>query len=179
MVVHSKADILLMALWFLFLSTLCVLVVQICRWIKNRYVLVHCWFCNSPNRIHVSARNSFVCSACKQYNGFTPSGDYNKEIPEMYQTTGNPSAFVSQSKEAFVSHSNVLCAVCAQKQEQKLLELSRFEASADSKWDVEIEAFRQNLETRFDLCSPCKAKVRARVLQVGTVDALALSIFSA
>lgn len=83
----------------------------------------------------------------------------------MYQTNCNPSAFISQSKEAFVSHSNVLCAACAQKQEHKLLELSQFEASADANWDVEIEAFRQNLETRYDLCPPCKAKVRARVLQ--------------
>ncbi|KAL7064894.1 hypothetical protein AAHC03_05300 [Spirometra sp. Aus1] len=83
----------------------------------------------------------------------------------MHRTNCNPSAFISQSKEAFVSHSDVFCAACAQKQEHKLLELSQFEASADANWDVEIEAFRQNLETRYDLCSPCKTKVRSRILQ--------------
>ena len=45
---------------------------------------LNCWFCNTDNMVNVKEKEEWYCKKCDQYNGFTRSGDYNKEIAEMY-----------------------------------------------------------------------------------------------
>lgn len=48
---------------------------------------VNCWFCNTDQQVPWSSRDSFVCTQCDQYNGFTADGDYNKRISEQFFPT--------------------------------------------------------------------------------------------
>ncbi|XP_052902953.1 uncharacterized protein LOC128310369 [Anopheles moucheti] len=143
--------------------------------IRRRFpAKVNCWFCNHDTSVPYDQSNSFVCPACKQYNGFTADGDYNREIPEQYQQRLNnyyyhhPSNVTDDDKwdsstirssiggnGRFLSN-NGLCFGCNRNQELKIHQLASFVPEDEDNYDVEVEEYRKQLEQAYKLCGRCE-----------------------
>lgn len=122
---------------------------------------VTCHFCNKETFVFIVYKNSWECQECKQYNGFTKDGDYNKQIPEMQKESkktfclNSTPATPKQSAES----TNLLCSRCNSSQEQKLKELNNFEAKNENNFDEEYKIFKSKLDHIYDLCRGCKIKL--------------------
>uniref|UniRef100_A0A182VZ29 Ima1 N-terminal domain-containing protein n=1 Tax=Anopheles minimus TaxID=112268 RepID=A0A182VZ29_9DIPT len=142
--------------------------------IRRRFpAKVNCWFCNHDTRVPYDQSNSFVCPACKQYNGFTADGDYNREIPEQYQQRLNnyyyhhPSNVTDDDKwdsstvrssignGRFLT-SNGLCFGCNRNQELKIHQLASFVPEDEDNYDAEMEEYSKQLEQAYKLCGRCE-----------------------
>ncbi|XP_053659792.1 uncharacterized protein LOC128708836 [Anopheles marshallii] len=142
--------------------------------IRRRFpAKVNCWFCNHDTSVPYDQSNSFVCPACKQYNGFTADGDYNREIPEQYQQRLNnyyyhhPSNVTDDDKwdsstirssignGRFLSN-NGLCFGCNRNQELKIHQLASFVPEDEDNYDVEVDEYRKQLEQAYKLCGRCE-----------------------
>ncbi|KAL5110685.1 hypothetical protein TcWFU_007600 [Taenia crassiceps] len=151
----------------LFLCALCYFLYQILNLYFNRKIVVECWFCRSPSTVRAPDRNAFYCVSCKQYNGFTESGDYNRPLPAQYDASLNPRSFALPcNSNANNSKSNILCGLCAQRQAYKIDQLARFEPSNETDWDRELNQFKKELEGRCGLCPSCTIKVHRRINQI-------------
>ncbi|VDM17204.1 unnamed protein product [Hydatigera taeniaeformis] len=151
----------------LFLCALTYFLFQVLHLYFNRKILVECWFCRSLSTVKVSDRNAFFCISCKQYNGFTESGDYNRPLPAQYEANLNPYIFTSpRNLTVNNSKSDILCVLCAQRQAYKIDQLARFEPSNEASWDQELDQFKKELEGRCVLCPSCTIKVHRRINQV-------------
>ncbi|EAA01410.4 AGAP002023-PA [Anopheles gambiae str. PEST] len=135
---------------------------------------VNCWFCNHDTHVPYEQSNSFVCPACKQYNGFSADGDYNREIPEQYQQRLNnyhyhhPANVTDDDKwdSSTVRSvagsgrpqptSNGLCFGCNRNQELKIHQLASFVPENEDNYDAEVEEYRKQLEQAYKLCGRCE-----------------------
>uniref|UniRef100_A0A182M4S1 Ima1 N-terminal domain-containing protein n=1 Tax=Anopheles culicifacies TaxID=139723 RepID=A0A182M4S1_9DIPT len=142
--------------------------------IRRRFpVKVNCWFCNHDTRVPYDDSNSFVCPACKQYNGFTADGDYNREIPEQYQQRLNnyhfhhPSNITDDDKwdsstvrssigNGRFLNNNGLCFGCNRNQELKIHQLASFVPEDEDNYDAEVEEYSKQLEQAYKLCGRCE-----------------------
>ncbi|XP_050068528.1 uncharacterized protein LOC126556982 [Anopheles maculipalpis] len=143
--------------------------------IRRRFpAKVNCWFCNHDTRVPYDQSNAFVCPACKQYNGFTADGDYNREIPEQYQQRLNnyyyhhPSNVTdddkwdsstirsSGSNGRVAITSNGLCFGCNRNQELKIHQLASFVPEDEDNYEMEVEEYRKQLEQAYKLCGRCE-----------------------
>lgn len=79
-------------------------------------LLVVCHFCHGSQRIYASDKNQWWCSSsgCGQWNGFTATGDYNRDLCEMYDETLNARP---RARGVYVEPASVLCARCQGAQE--------------------------------------------------------------
>lgn len=121
---------------------------------------VTCHFCNKESSVFIVYKNSWTCQSCNQYNGFNKDGDYNKPIPEMQKENKktfclNAPATPKKQSEA----TNLLCHRCNASQEQKLKDLSNFEATNEDRFDEEYKVYKQKLDHIYDLCRACKQKL--------------------
>lgn len=136
----------------------------------------NCWFCDKFTRVSLFKTNSWTCSECKQYNGFTKDGDYNKEIPEMFarnRSTKEKQNYYTKTivdrrrsnvlKDAISRNENVLCDTCNRNQEIKLNKLSNYESKNEDTYDFEIEMYKNYLDQLYDLCNICKSKVKFEI----------------
>ena len=133
------------------------------------YLKKNCWFCNSLNCVSIFKTNSWTCANCKQYNGFTKDGDYNKIIPEMFNnnnSTAINNSYTIRNKNSFkknISNKNGLCEKCNINQEIKLNKLTNYESKNEDTYDFEIEMYRNYLDKLYDLCDMCKSKVKFEI----------------
>lgn len=137
---------------------------------KRFPITVNCWFCNANTRVPYNNRNSFVCSSCQQFNGFTESGDYNREIPEQHYSKLNASNnFYCQRADSTLSPSmNGLCEGCNRNQEMKIIQLANFKPRCEAKYDEEVEEYRQRLEDSYQLCQQCQRHLKKTLNRVKT-----------
>ena len=165
-------QILLFGTFSLFLCALFYFLYQLAHLYCNRQIRVECWFCRALSTVKAPDRNAFFCSTCSQYNGFTESGDYNRSLPAQFDESLNPrsSALPSSSNSSISkpSRSDILCALCTQRQAYKIAQLARFEASDEANWENELGHFKQKLESYCQLCPLCTLKVHKRIDQVLT-----------
>uniref|UniRef100_A0A182PRJ1 Ima1 N-terminal domain-containing protein n=1 Tax=Anopheles epiroticus TaxID=199890 RepID=A0A182PRJ1_9DIPT len=134
---------------------------------------VNCWFCNHDTQVPYDQFNSFVCPACKQYNGFTSDGGYNREIPEQYQQRLNnyhyhhPSNVTDDDKwdsstvrslagSGRLHTGNGLCFGCNRNQELKIHQLASFVPECEDNYEAEVEEYRRQLEQAYKLCGRCE-----------------------
>uniref|UniRef100_A0A182NCG8 Ima1 N-terminal domain-containing protein n=1 Tax=Anopheles dirus TaxID=7168 RepID=A0A182NCG8_9DIPT len=133
---------------------------------------VNCWFCNHDTHVPYDQSNSFVCPGCKQYNGFTADGDYNREIPEQYQQRLNnyhyhhpanvtdddkwDSTTVRSGTTGSVHTGNGLCFGCNRNQELKIHQLASFVPEDEDNYEAEVEEYRKQLEMAYKLCGRCE-----------------------
>nr|CDS17086.1 Heavy metal associated [Echinococcus granulosus] len=152
----------------LFLCALIYFLYRLLHLYLNRNILVECWFCQSLTTVKVSDRNAFFCFSCKQYNGFTESGDYNRSLPAQYDASLNPRGFILPRNSSIInnSKSDILCSLCTQRQAYKINQLARFEPSNEANWDRELSQFKKELESRCVLCPSCTIKVHRRINQI-------------
>uniref|UniRef100_A0A182K687 Ima1 N-terminal domain-containing protein n=1 Tax=Anopheles christyi TaxID=43041 RepID=A0A182K687_9DIPT len=173
--------------WLILLGTIVVPLVVICFVsivtfvnlylnVRRRFpAKVNCWFCNHNTHVPYDQSNSFVCPACKQYNGFGADGDYNREIPEQYQQRLNnyhyhhPSNVTDDDKwDSSTVHGSVasdgrlhhtgngLCFGCNRNQELKIHQLASFVPEIEENYDAEVEEYRKQLEQAYKLCGRCE-----------------------
>lgn len=134
---------------------------------KHRCVKVECWFCKNYTSVRAPNKNSFVCSSCSQYNGFTECGDYNCDIPAQYDASMNSSEFSAGPKRfPLKSRSDILCSECSRRQIYKVNMISQFEHSDEKTWDQEYKKFKKELESRCALCPSCTLKVYKHINSV-------------
>ncbi|KAM7538381.1 hypothetical protein Aperf_G00000073910 [Anoplocephala perfoliata] len=131
----------------------------------NRIIRVECWFCKSLTSVNVKDENSFLCSSCHQYNGFTESGDYNCDLPAQYDAQFNSQVFAvhSNSVRGRTTKSDIFCFTCTQRQAYKIEQLANFEPSNEANWNQELKQFKKELESRCMLCPSCMLKARKRI----------------
>ncbi|XP_065578862.1 transmembrane protein 201 homolog [Artemia franciscana] len=124
-----------------------------------------CWFCHSLVVLKRSEKKQFTCPSCGQYNGFSVDGNYDKEIPEMYDESLNPPAFPqnNESKRGSGNSYNDLCYSCNRNQELKLYQLSSFAPMNPKNYDGELEEFRTRLESTYRLCLFCDRVVKDKL----------------
>jgi hypothetical protein len=131
------------------------------------YLTKNCWFCNELSRVSIFNSNSWNCQKCSQYNGFTKDGDYNKEIPEMFnkneETTTRIRRGKNYKKSIINNNRNCLCENCNRNQEIKLNKLSNYESKNEDTYDFEIEMYKDYLDKLYDLCDNCKSKVKFEI----------------
>lgn len=84
---------------------------------KRFPITVNCWFCNSNTKVPYKNQNSFSCPVCKQYNGFTTDGEYNRDIPEQHYSKLNASNsnYCRKADLRLTAH-NGLCDACNRNQ---------------------------------------------------------------
>ena len=133
---------------------------------------VSCWFCNKESLVFIIYKNSWTCESCNQYNGFKKDGDYNKQIPEMQKVNKQKFCVNNSSISPKKSEStNLLCNRCNSSQEQKLKDLSKFEAKNEDNFDEEYKIYKLKLDQIHDLCRMCKMKLNQHLqrqdLQIG------------
>uniref|UniRef100_A0A182J7H0 Ima1 N-terminal domain-containing protein n=1 Tax=Anopheles atroparvus TaxID=41427 RepID=A0A182J7H0_ANOAO len=134
---------------------------------------VNCWFCNTDTRVPYDQLNAFVCPTCRQYNGFTADGDYNREIPEQYQLRlnnfcyhqpanitdddkwGNSARSIAATSSSATPR-NGLCFGCNRNQELKIHQLASFVPDSEDNYDAEVEEYRKQLEQAYKLCGRCE-----------------------
>lgn len=124
---------------------------------KRFAITVNCWFCNTNTRVPYEQKNAFSCPSCSQYNGFSEDGTYNREIPEHHSSKLN--AFAKgfcQRTDSRLPNVNGLCEPCNRNQEMKVIQLANFKPRVESKYDEEIEDYRQKLEDSYQLCQKCQ-----------------------
>lgn len=84
---------------------------------KRFPITVNCWFCNFNTKVPYNNQNSFSCPACKQYNGFTTDGEYNRDIPEQHYSKLNASnSNYCQKADLRLTAHNGLCDACNRNQ---------------------------------------------------------------
>jgi len=131
---------------------------------------VSCWFCNEESHVFIVYKNSWTCKSCNQYNGFNKDGDYNKKMPEMQKE--NKKTFCMNNQPATpkknVESTNLLCQRCNSSQEQKLKQLSDFDAKNEDNFDEEYKIYKQKLDHIYDLCRPCKMKLNQHLQMQNT-----------
>ncbi|XP_053679831.1 uncharacterized protein LOC128730777 [Anopheles nili] len=142
--------------------------------IRRRFpAKVNCWFCNHDSHVPYDQSNSFMCPSCKQYNGFTADGDYNREIPEQYQQRKNcyyqhqplnitdddkwdKSTVRSVASQGPFRNNNGLCFGCNRNQELKIHQLASFVPEDEDNYETEVEEYRKQLEQAYKLCGRCE-----------------------
>lgn len=108
-------------------------------------VTVNCWFCNHNTKVPYLESNSWNCPSCEQYNGFAKDGDYNREIYEQLDCSGNSERFnVSQPATGLLQQpsQNGFCEVCNEAQRLKVEKLAQFEPKNESHWDEELKVYK-------------------------------------
>lgn len=125
---------------------------------------VKCWFCHFVTHVHYKSLNNWVCPKCDQYNGFSKDGDYNKFIPNQYDSKLNNSIFAQQNITRKLSPKHKLCKRCNLKQELKIQQLASFVPMSEKNYDREVEHFQKQIEKNFALCQNCDALL-SKVLQ--------------
>lgn len=138
---------------------------------------VECWFCHTRTKVHYNDRNSFTCTSCDQYNGFTEDGGYNRRVPGQQYTT--PKQFCELAKKTpakpnGILHrfngvnmspkaANGLCAECNLGQEIIMKKVADFEPVNEDRWNEELEDYRYKLERMYQLCSSCTLQVHHKL----------------
>ncbi|XP_059613275.1 uncharacterized protein LOC132259593 [Phlebotomus argentipes] len=138
--------------------------------LRKRFpIKVNCWFCNINTRVPYIQRNSWICKHCDQYNGFTPDGDYNRDIPAQYcaklNRTPKPQRKSHNETSRDIS-SNGLCESCNRNQELKVQQLASFIPRNERTFDKEVEAFRKHLDEAYSLCPECKNVLKRKLNRV-------------
>ncbi|RWS25701.1 transmembrane protein 201-like protein, partial [Leptotrombidium deliense] len=87
-------------------------------WKELFKVTVSCWFCNEYTKVERKHRNSWICSRCEQYNGFSESGDYNMVIRAQLDCQLNSKRFCVPNY--YQSWKNGLCEDCNTNQQIKI-----------------------------------------------------------
>ncbi|ODM94151.1 Transmembrane protein [Orchesella cincta] len=146
--------------------TVCTFVISLNIYRKIRYSIparVNCWFCNNNTKVPYPLRETWTCPTCRQYNGFTADGNYNKRIPAQFIEALNcpvrGCAAEGYQPKPMGSNSNGLCSQCNLNQVLKVFQLSSFVAVNDKNYDAEIEAEQKRLEQLYDICPQCKLVV--------------------
>lgn len=131
----------------------------------NRIIRVECWFCKALTSVNFKDENSFFCSSCHQYNGFTESGDYNCILPAQYDAQLNSQVYAihSDADRSRPVKSDILCGSCTQRQAYKIEQLANFEPSNEANWDQELKQFKKELESCCMLCPSCMLKAHKRI----------------
>ncbi|CAH8477321.1 unnamed protein product [Dicrocoelium dendriticum] len=128
-------------------------------------ISVDCWFCSNKNIVDKVYENSFVCSSCDQYNGFSDDGGYNRIIPGHFASA--PAHCKRYSRPgSFVTQSDILCDTCSSKQSTIVRKLADFEPISDDRWDTELKAYTDQLERNYPLCKNCFLASRNRIHEV-------------
>lgn len=128
---------------------------------------MNCWFCNRNQSVSYALRNSFICCQCEQYNGFSPDGGYNREIPEQHYAKLNPvKNCVFSEENVYLQKSNGLCYACNRNQELKVLQLAAFVPESGETYDLEVEQYRDSLEKAYRLCARCERVVKRSLNKV-------------
>lgn len=124
---------------------------------------VNCWFCNANSSVPYENYNSFVCTKCDQYNGFSDDGDYNREIPEQHQLKLNlkTTTYCQRIDQRLLltNGNNGLCETCNRNQEMKVIQLANFKPRCELNYEEEIEEYKQKLEDSYQLCQRCNRHV--------------------
>ena len=134
-------------------------------------IVVNCWFCNQDVSVRYDERNTFTCPSCFQYNGFTSDGDYNRDIPQMYDASLNPP--VNRRVNAIGESRHPLCPKCRHEQSLLIQKIAAFEPTSDQTFHKELAAYRKELEQLYHLCDRCESAVSAKLEEV----TLSLSLF--
>lgn len=117
---------------------------------------VTCWFCSNKQTVRFSERNSWDCSQCGQYNGFTKDGDYNKVISGQFADIPvEPTRRFATPKKMADTESK-LCDTCNRNQEMKLYQLRKFSPANPKNEDNELEEYTAHLERTYRICRTCK-----------------------
>ena len=120
-------------------------------------VRVSCWFCSHKQIVNFGDRNSYDCSSCGQYNGFTKDGDYNKEVNGQFSDHPvNLSKKFASNQESQNDDISALCDTCNRNQEMKVYQLKQFEPVNPKTEDYELEEYTAHLERTYRLCRQCK-----------------------
>ncbi|KAK9501416.1 hypothetical protein O3M35_012143 [Rhynocoris fuscipes] len=151
-------DGILICLAFSAFTILLIFIRDCILWIRNKIPKrVQCWFCHSKTTVQYSISNSWYCSNCDQYNGFTKSGDYNKVVDNQYDEKLNYSVTsIGRTSDAWKS-TNRLCEKCNHNQELKVQQLASFVPLNENNYEIEIEHYRAQLEKCYKLCPNCEA----------------------
>ncbi|CAL4094582.1 unnamed protein product [Meganyctiphanes norvegica] len=123
-------------------------------------VKVNCHFCNTDTKVPYRNKESWVCTHCEQYNGFSEDGDYNRDIPSQYcEALNTPTGFhrSKTSSSPTLAIGNGLCQTCNLNQTLKLRALSDYTPINEDEYDREIEEYRKRLERTYALCRQCEA----------------------
>jgi len=123
---------------------------------------VNCWFCNTTRKVPYTQRNSWTCTSCKQYNGFTSDGGYNKRIIAQFIEVVSPPAIPrglvnikNRNKHVRnrtrIATESGLCTQCNLNQELKVFEFASFVPNSEAKFheELELEKKRKRMEEMF------------------------------
>lgn len=122
-------------------------------------IRINCWFCGYDNVIPRYSKIWWKCTTCDQYNGFKKNGDYQKEVPEMYNDLPyTPPKFCANQGQDMKT-TNMLCSSCLQNQTYIIEGLKEFEPTDDRYFDEELEQYKAELNMKWDLCVSCRAHV--------------------
>ncbi|XP_055680717.1 transmembrane protein 201 homolog [Lutzomyia longipalpis] len=136
---------------------------------------VNCWFCNTNTSVPYLLRNSWTCEKCDQYNGFSPDGGYNRDVPAQYCTKlnwspirGRRGGSVKSSALSSVqsSPSNGLCDICNRNQCLKVQQLASFVPQNERTFNEEVEVYRKHLDEAYALCRDCEGVLRRQLNRV-------------
>uniref|UniRef100_A0A1B0CII0 Ima1 N-terminal domain-containing protein n=1 Tax=Lutzomyia longipalpis TaxID=7200 RepID=A0A1B0CII0_LUTLO len=136
---------------------------------------VNCWFCNTNTSVPYLLRNSWTCEKCDQYNGFSPDGGYNRDVPAQYCTKlnwspirGRRGGSVKSSALSSVqsSPSNGLCDTCNRNQCLKVQQLASFVPQNERTFNEEVEVYRKHLDEAYALCRDCEGVLRRQLNRV-------------
>ena len=119
----------------------------------------NCWFCNSDNLIPYKLRNRWTCTYCGQYNGFDKTGDYNKDLPEMYDPSYNIRQIAVRpvgDTKAPLRQQNKLCEKCSCNQLLMYKQLAQFRPIQENNFEFEVDEYKKKLEKLYVLCSMCQ-----------------------
>ncbi|KAH9514197.1 hypothetical protein Btru_030515 [Bulinus truncatus] len=122
-------------------------------------ITVNCWFCNENSEIQKADKQSWTCSSCKQYNGFTEEGDYNKELSEQYNVKDYKTKTLCTPMDSGGVQS-LLCESCSKNQVMKVRQLATFTPFHEVDYDQEVDMYKDYLEHLYSLCKTCEFKVR-------------------
>ncbi|XP_037513240.1 uncharacterized protein LOC119389895 [Rhipicephalus sanguineus] len=127
-------------------------------------VKVNCWFCGLQTVVPYGNINCWDCPSCEQYNGFKADGDYNKPIPAQFDEALNFTTSSCQSDSSpsalKMKPDNQLCSVCNYHQVIKVRLLANFTSTEESRFETEVEQYRQHLEEVYALCQSCEVQVK-------------------
>ncbi|OPL20281.1 hypothetical protein AM593_04581, partial [Mytilus galloprovincialis] len=127
-------------------------------------VNVNCWFCNMDSTVQYGVKNSWDCPKCDQYNGFNEDGDYNKEIPAMYDSSVNNIVGCQQAE--FLTASNMgrqFCVKCHGNNHLKVKLLAGFSPLNWDDYDNEFMLHKENIEQSYGTCENCQLMVDTEI----------------
>ncbi|XP_009862174.2 uncharacterized protein LOC104266800 [Ciona intestinalis] len=133
---------------------------------------VNCWFCNTDTVVPYRLRNRWVCGACKQYNGFNASGDYNDKVPAMHDESLNPTkvgACRSTDASATIEQHVKLCSRCTRNQLLKVKQLAQFEPIIEENFELEAATFKVKLDKLYALCRICHSATERHIRMQDTM----------